>query len=444
MRPVPPLLLSLCLLTAGCRNPEDPVFIFGRALSAEGAPLGGLALTLERGPALRWNDEEDTSPRAYAPYASAITEADGDFTLEAIAGDLQRVEDNSQLHHPLRVVLPLREDGQGVFITFDNAIASLGDVELPPLRPWDARLGVDGGAEGPRLRFTAPPSVELPPSAQPILYSFFSEDGTQYEYPLTVLQPEPLVQLYSGAERLWLRRGTAEDGWSPGPFVLEDFASPRAQLRALSLGQWVFTPLASLSGNLAFREEWRTAPVALPAGSLRPVSRGARCEPEPSPAGACPWTDGQLARVELPEDELDESRSRQLVLHFDTPVRLRRAVVRGLQYGFISLGAKTLFVEGSTDGLSWTRLGEQRVEDVLRQDQETVRYIYQQTETSLNSVNPYGDAPIDRFGEEPVYADVPLADTPPVRHVRVRVRLDDEARDMTLRALSELSLFASE
>jgi hypothetical protein len=444
MRPIPPVLLpllSLSLLAAGCRNPEDPVFIFGRAQKADGSPLGGLALGLERGPALHWSDDfEGMPPREYLPYGEAITtEADGDFTLEALAGDLQAQEDFSYVSYPLRVVLPL-QDGQGVFVTFDNMYGSQGDVELPPLRPWDARLSVDVGAQGPRLSFAAPPSVELPPSATPLRVGV-STGGDEYEpVDLSGLPPEPLLSLSSGGERLWWLRGT-RDAWTPSPYVLEDFASPQAQLRALSLGQWYFSPLAALSGFLSFRLEWRTAPVPVPAGTLRPVSRGASCEP--APPGACPWTDGRLARVALP-DTPEESAPPPLVITLDTPTRLRRAVLRGLEYGFISLDAKTLLVEGSVDGVSWTLLGEQRVQDVLAPRQESLRFLYQDIERPLLSVNPYGDPPLDRFGEEPLYADVPLRDTEPVRQVRVRVRLDDGGRDSPLIALAEMSLFATE
>ena len=448
MRPVPPLLLSLSLLAAGCRSPEDPVFIFGRAANADGSPLGGASLVLERGPLLSlFNAQRTPPPYAYAPYASATTEATGDFTLELLTADTQEWSSLDSLYYPLRVVVPL-QDGQGVFITFSTQ-ASPGDVELPQLRPWDARLRVDVGAEGPRLSFTAAPApIETPPSARLGTRAIFGEGSTPgpgglEKYELKTLVPEPLLRLDSGGAPLWLRRGEGL-AWTPSAEVLEDFAAPQAQLRALSLGSWNFTPLASAFSYLDFRLEWRTAPVALPAGTRRPVSRGAACEP--SPPGACPWTDGRLERVALTDAPGKPGPSR-IEFTLEAPTRLRQAVIRGLAYNALPPGAKTLRMEGSAEGVSWVLLGEQRVEDGLAAlPLEQMRGFYQEIEQPLLSVNPYGDPALDAFGEQPLFAELPLAETTAVRRVRLSLRLGegDAARDVSLSALAEVSLFAAE
>ena len=101
--------------------------------------------------------------------------------------------------------------------------------------------------------------------------------------------------------------------------------------------------------------------------------------------------------------------------------------------------------EGSAEGVSWVLLGEQRVQDGLAAlPLEQMRGFYQEIEQPLLSVNPYGDPALDAFGEQPLFAELPLAETTAVRRVRLSLRLGegDAARDVSLSALAEVSLFA--
>ncbi|RKI25504.1 hypothetical protein D7Y27_42260, partial [Corallococcus sp. AB004] len=132
------LVTSLGLLaftTAGCdRYPEDPIFAYGRALHRDGTPRSGETLTLER-------LEDDV----FTPLTTATTEASGDFTLEMLSGDAVREEDYYRRSNRLRLALPLDADGSGTFLSFTLQ----DDVELPTLKPWDARPIVGSSDQGP-------------------------------------------------------------------------------------------------------------------------------------------------------------------------------------------------------------------------------------------------------------------------------------------------------
>ncbi|RKH49410.1 hypothetical protein D7W81_41505, partial [Corallococcus aberystwythensis] len=128
--------------------------------------------------------------------------------------------------------------------------------------------------------------------------------------PILPTDPEPLLWVTSGGELLWRQPGRTSP-WTPGPYVLEDFALPRVQLRAASAGTWMYSPLGGEPGSVEFRLEWRTGAEPLPAGTLRPVSRGATCEP--SFPDVCPWTDGLLTPVAFSR-EATAARVRSVVL----------------------------------------------------------------------------------------------------------------------------------
>ncbi|RKG94001.1 hypothetical protein D7X32_43115, partial [Corallococcus carmarthensis] len=136
------LVTSLALLasvTTGCeRYAEDPIFGYGRALQRDGTPRSGETLTLER-----------LDEAGFAPLATTITEASGDFTLEVLYGDVMRDSNSFSTLNRLRVALPLEADGSGTFLTF----AMRDDVELPTLKPWDAHPVVSTSDQGPTVAF---------------------------------------------------------------------------------------------------------------------------------------------------------------------------------------------------------------------------------------------------------------------------------------------------
>jgi len=435
MRHVHPLCLVLCLLATGCRYPEDPFFAYGRVLGANGEPLAGATLSLERfpQPPRDFGQEEPEGPFAFTPYGTATTQADGDFTLQFLSGDVEESASDGSFYvqHRFRLALPL-ENGQGTFVSF----IFNGDMELPTLRPWEARFTVSQELAGPTLSFApAPPAAELPPSGRNRVLILGPEGETQVEVPVTV--PEPIVQLFSGGGRLWMQQGVSSP-WRPSPYVLEDFASPEAQLRAVSLGTWFFSPLGSAGSAVDFRQEWRTARLPLPAGASRPISRGASCQP--SPPGACPWTDGQLASVPFFSEDLDEAPT-SLVITLAEPRRLSRAVIRGLEHGHLFTGTERLRLEGSVDGASWLPLADL----VLR-----TRSFEQAALNSLNEGFAHTtswDSPFDGQLEQsnrlPLFVDVPLQSAEPVRHFRLQVEAESEELSgrRLLFSLAEVSLF---
>ena len=434
MRHVRHLCLVLCLLATGCRYPEDPFFAYGRALGANGEPLAGATLSLERFPQPpRDFGEEPEGPPAFTPYGTATTQADGDFTLQFLSGDVEEsaADGSFYVQHRFRLALP-QENGQGTFVSF----IFTGDMELPTLRPWEAQLTVSQEQAGPTLSFApAPPPAALPPSGRNRVLILGPEGETQVEVPSTV--PEPIVQLFSGGGRLWMQQGVSSP-WRPSPYVLEDFASPEAQLRAVSLGAWFFSPLGSAGSAVDFRQEWRTARLPLPAGASRPISRGASCQP--SPPGACPWTDGQLASVPFFSEDLDEAPT-SLVITLAEPRRLSRAVIRGLEHSHLFTGTERLRLEGSVDGASWLPLADL----VLR-----TRSFEQAALNSLNEGFAHTtswDSPFDGQLEQsnrlPLFVDVPLQSAEPVRHFRLQVEAESEELSgrRLLFSLAEVSLF---
>jgi hypothetical protein len=436
---LPPLSL-LALLATGCeRMPEDPVFLYGRVTHADGSPAAGAPLRLERaldtrsqGPGNPYEQEEYTWE--YAPYSEGTSEAEGYFTLEALSGDVYSNAYYSFQQHRFRVSPPLEADGHGVFVAFFFR----DDVELPPLRPWASGFTVSDGPEGPRLSFAPAPSVpELPPSAElPIIY----QDADMASEPMEPSTPEPVVQLLGEGGLVWQQRQAASP-WVPSPYVLEDFSGVEAQVRAASVGQWYFEPLGAQFSDLTFRMEWRSPRVALPAGTRRPVSRGAACSPPPA-QGACPYTDGKLATVEFgppvePGPGDDGLSPGSLTLTLDAPARPRRMVVRGLETTLVYLERLRVVLEGSGDGVAWSKLADVPVVNFDPEDRLRQGYLYSFTDTDTDS--PF-DGPLVLFAP-PLFLDAPLTGETPVRHVRLRVTAEDGRSLGGLSKLAELSLF---
>lgn len=440
-------LLSLFAATGCERFPEDPVFVYGKALSTEGSPLAGQVLTVERVPFQRFSGKAPTAPAAFSAYGTATVQANGEFTLEFLYGDLEAsLEDNFEQYR-FRLALPL-EDGRGTFLTF----SVFEDAELPTLQPWDDHATVSVGPGGPTVSFApAPPAPELPPSGQlgSTVYSdggYVDENGNyvpptepprvEILHPTT---PEPIVELSSGGETLWRQLGVASP-WTPSPYLLEDFAGPEAQLRALTVGLWRFNPLGGNSSTVEFRQEWRTARLPLPAGASRPVSRGASCQPSSQPG--CPWTDGLLSPVAFTGDEapLPAEQPRALTLTLAQPTRLKRAVLRGLRYTHEYTGWEELWCEGSLDGEHWAPLGKVTVRDL--DEQESGFRLQNQEFTTATSWDSPFDGKLELYDEAPEFLDVPLETPEPVLHVRFRIETEAPG-DVggVLKSLSEVSLF---
>ncbi|MFB1483424.1 hypothetical protein [Corallococcus sp. RDP092CA] len=424
------LVTSLALVASavtGCdRYPEDPIFAYGRALRRDGAPRSGEPLTLER--------LVDAQEGAFEPFGAVTPEASGDFTLEVLYGDAVVETSNSSNRSRFRLSLPLDADGSGTSLAFSFQ----DDVELPTLKPWDAHPVVSIGEEGPSVAFPpAPPAPPVPETGDTLELL----DGESGQFiPILPTSPEPLLWVTSGDALLWRETGTASP-WTPSPYVLEDFASPRVQLRAASVGSWLFSPLGGESGSVEFRQEWRTGAAPLPAGALRPLSRGATCVP--SFPDVCPWTDGQLTPVDFFEKETDP-RAYSVVITLPQPGVPRRAVVRGLSYLWGTGGRDWLVLEGSADGEQWQALARVSVRDLgpLERDLYVSQLDYYIEPPGGDS--PYGDGPLPLGTRAPVFRDVPLSSAGPVRFVRMSVEsltYDGTSPPAEFYSLSELSIF---
>ncbi|WP_375755876.1 hypothetical protein [Corallococcus exercitus] len=422
------LVTSLALLvsaTTGCqRYPEDPVFAYGRALRRDGTPHSGEPLDVQR---------IDNQTRVFHPFGTVTPEPSGEFILELLYGEAVTDTYAFRDMNRINISLPLEADGSGAFVSF----IFQDDVELPTLQPWDAHPAVSIGEQGPSVAFPPAP----PPPAQPATAATMDiEDTTTGGFiPVLPTDPVPLLWVTSGGELLWRQEGKTSP-WTPGPYVLEDFAQPQVRLRAASSGTWIYSPLVSEMSSLEFRLEWRTGAEPLPAGTLRPWSRGATCEPVFP--GVCPWTDGLLTLVDFPQAPRTP-RIKHAVITLPQPGVPRRAVVRGLSYVPGPEGRDWLVLEGSADGTQWQSLARVTIHDLtpLERTLLDTQFGYNVQPTGDS---PYGDGSLPLGRKAPVFQDVPLTTTESVRFVRLSVESIDyfgSPQPTELQTLSELSIF---
>ncbi|MCP3143508.1 hypothetical protein [Pyxidicoccus xibeiensis] len=431
------LYLSLGLLavlfSAGCdRMDTDPIFAYGSAWNRDGTPLAGATLAYER--TLQTDPPNGGGPPApfrmpdFKPYGTAATEASGDFFLEMRFGDVQAPDPTQPewARQPYRFrVSRLEEDGTGTFVSF----LFWDDVELPALKPWDARLTVEQGPGGQVVSFQpAPPVPELPPTGELANTSTLEQEIV----PAPPTTPEAVLLVTSEGKTVYRWWG-ATSPWTASPYILEDFASPALQLRALSLGEWLFRPLGAVSSFLTFRMEWRTAVEPLPVGGLVPVSRGASCEPSPG-EGACPWTDGRLEQVGLRDGPIGPS---SLIVTLAEPRRLRHAVVRGMS----GHGGIHFKLEGSLDGEQWSLLALSPL--LLPERDRSFLYFPEPRFGERTQWDSPFDGPL-RPEDGVAFGEAPLADVGPVRLVRftaANFSAGNPGQPFGLSSLAELSLF---
>jgi hypothetical protein len=417
-----PLLIAV--LVTGCeRYPDQPVFVYGRAQRVDGSPWSNAPLGFERRANLEGPDAAGEASAAFAPYKTLTTTPEGAFTLELPAADAEDPSPMGSQTYRFRVCTPPERGAMAIASFTFNA----QDVELPSLRPWDAALTVHGSAADPVVTFGPPPAAPEKPASAKLPVLFDSQGSPQLTPPTP---PNPVVQLTSQEALLW--QETREPGaWTPSPWVLEDFADPQVQLRALSLGEWLFEPLWGGSSEVTFRLEWRSTREPLPCGTRHPLSRGATCAPWSAP-GPCPWTDGQLAPVRLSDTQQDAT---EVGITLPARARLSRAVIRGLRAEGGFFADQTLVIEGSASGSDWHKLASVPIPRT----------------SSLEPRAPFAsvsrlwaaDSPLDgplMLNGSPLFLDVPLTSPVPVRRVRLYAE-NPEGRRTVLSSLAELSLF---
>ncbi|MFP2924481.1 discoidin domain-containing protein [Pyxidicoccus sp. 3LG] len=417
------LLLS-SLFTAGCEPfPDAPVFFYGMALRGDGAPFRQTELTLEGG-------RPYTPPRAlfdaldFTPYGTTTTRDNGAFALEVLAGDiLPRMEAEDSRLRPTfreryRVATPL-ENGRAAFISFTLSTGG-GDSELPEMRTWDAHLASSEEPTGRALTFAPtppPPEASVGVVAEPDV-----TDGQ-----VDPILPVPTLQLHGQEGLVWLEDAVTSPRALP-PWLLEDFDSAEAQVRVVSAGAWNRMPLTSPESWLRFRLEWRSERLALPVGTLRPLSRGAACHPVL--AAPCPFTDGRLIGAkpsELWPSDTPGAPPLLIGVRLAAPARLSRVVIRDL-----GTPGHELLIEGSEDGEQWVELARRTLTEQsgVTGNSRTFRNI-------TDADSPW-DPPIPRHYH--YFLDLPLSAPRPVRYVRLVPKWQGTGV-VGVSSLAELSLF---
>ncbi|MFP2923963.1 hypothetical protein ACLESO_01850 [Pyxidicoccus sp. 3LG] len=319
-----PCSLLLTLALTGCvMDPDDPVFLSGSVLEADGSPWRGGPLTLMRP---RTVGERELAIDRYEPWGEVTTDADGLFLHRLAARDtgadgLARPipwsqPDAFQLH------LPPGADGAQDFLEFHFS----RDVHLPPLRRWDSRVRGVEEAGGFRLAWEPmPPTGDIP-------------------------EPEVFVRVHGATGLAWLIRVGENEPWL-SPEMLEDFTDGQARVQARAHGLRPWVPGSDTDTTYAATHE--APPVPLPLTGRVPASRGADCQVANVVVSPCPFTDGRLGAVTPPQP--GNSLAKELVVRLREPLRPGRVLVRGLRG---PSGGEVLYVEGSTDGLTWSPLGE--------------------------------------------------------------------------------------
>lgn len=429
------LIPLAALLAAGCDlYPEDPLFAYGQVLRADGTPVSGATLSFERALTHREVASNAVSPPAFSPHATTTTRAEGAYTLELLAGAVsERVrvgEYYDWRSYRFRLVSPV-EEGRAAILSFE---LGGGDVELPPLRPWVADLAVGEGSGGTlSVSFApVPQRPEPPPTGR---WQSTTNPDTGEQTPIEATTPVPLVQLLQDGTVLW-QEEAAGSPWTASPWLREDFEELEVMVRAQTVGNWDFEPLGGRRSSVGYRLEWRSERLPMPGAGLRPVSRGASCEPLPAGATACPWTDGQLASVKFPPVST-EKWPEELRLTLAAPARPSRIVVRGLAAGLFLRPAKKLFIEGSEDGERWVSLGELVRPSLGQADWAGFRAYREVHWAADNPMDP--ELQVDTA--QNLYLEGPLRTEVAVRHVRLRGLPLEGNRPVEFKALREVSLF---
>ncbi|WP_164011915.1 hypothetical protein [Pyxidicoccus trucidator] len=361
-------LLPLCVALGGCAlEPDDPIYLSGTVLQADGSPWRGgpLSLLRPRKVDFRLNEfgSEVFSTR-YEPWAGVTPDAEGLFLHRLNARDVGA--DGLDHPHPwtdvtaFQLHLP-REDGGKDFLSFQATL----DADLPPLRPWESHARTVDEAGGVRLDWEpVVPTADIPEPEYFVLLQ--GQDGVAWK-------------VLAGSDAPWLT-----------PELAEDFTT-QARVQAVSKGARVW-----FKNTLYYNAVSESPPVPLPFAGQVPASRGAGCALKSGPLEPCPFTDGRLtlARVGTRKESLPE----ELFILLKEPVRPRRVILRGLD----SLG-DVLHVEGSVDGTTWLPLGDSAP--------------FPPFGTSVPA--PYVDDPAEQAAEE-LYLDVALAaEAPAVSRLRL-------------------------
>jgi hypothetical protein len=390
-------LLPLCgALLGGCAlEPDDPIYLSGTVLEADGTPWRGGPLTLmrPRKTDIRLNEYGgEVYATRYEPWAEVTPDAEGLFLHRVNARDVGA--DDLERPHPwtditaFQLHLP-RANGGKDFLSFQFDL----DVDLPPLRPWVS--GVRAVEEEGGVRLSWEPVVR-------------TADLPESNY---------FVQLQGETGVAWRLHAQSGEPWLY-PELLEDFTDRHAHVQAVARGSRVW-----LKNTLYYSAVSEAPPLPLPFTGPVPASRGAGCAAGSGPIEPCPFTDGRLEHVRVPATA--SALSQELILVLKEPVRPRRVILRGLDT--TPIPGEVLHVEGSLDGgRTWLPLGDSA------------------PFAESASVAPHVDDPAKQFSTER-FLDVVLPEGAPAVG-RIRLWLTAQYSDGTtgrgyLGGLREVSVF---
>lgn len=340
----PSLLTLLVVSVIGCAPaPEDPLFAFGSLQAPDGTPTAGTLQVLRAecgisgcnlyfpgpgGPDLPFLEPE------FHPFTEFTTEADGTWMLELTRFDATEYTQEGTQMRSFRIVAqpdPTLPPVEAEY-RYDTV-----DVDLPPLRQWDAQASVTLNAAGDAwtVSTTAPPPI--PQQELPRL-----NEGLPVGTDRTGTYGLSFMDAYN--QQVWFEpAGVTRDL----PLeVLEDYAAAWTVI-ATHRGTW-FAP--TLLGGQTFSTVTQTFPtVELPPHTPRiPLSRGQACSllawdltpmEELSP---CPATDGLLHSIHL-----GDNSPRALQITLEAPATLTRMVMRSVVSGTAGLRVEAF------DGTDW-------------------------------------------------------------------------------------------
>jgi hypothetical protein len=352
-------MMAVCATMAassGCTTstvqPEAEITLSGKVLKEDGQPLADTLLNMTRSA----NSSCSFSIFGGLSWKKVKTESDGTFRLELLGADTQ----NGSTARCFELQVPGSGRGSNMSAAF---LVQTEQVQVPVLQPWGFNPTATAGTGSVSVSFQDISAIH---------------QGTHEGHTLHVTKRS------GGA--VWI----GPQVQSPvvvNDELLEDATDLQASIsvyRKITASGTTFTLYNS--GD----------PVALPARSRVPVSRGASCTYPSSPA-TCPLTDGDLSSpVTFPEG------TREVVIQLPQPKVLRKAVLRQL---FVFFTPRELVLEGSADGTNWVALA--------------------------NLLD--GSSPLREYHELTLSHSTPLS--------QVRVRAAPSGSNDYIQKLSELSLF---
>ena len=375
------LSVTVALVLACEREPDELQFVVGKVVSAEGEPLPGHAVRFERNGVFTCNVasrsvlSSGVDAGTFVEAATFTSNEHGDFLFEVTHREtLADTGDFPGAPACFRVIV----EDEGGTSTSSFQFGSV-DVELPDM---PARR------QPPSAKWVSE-AIELD-SSERIALAGYETSSIQWT-------------VSSGDDTAWVQ---SDDGGVQrlDARIVEDFPGLNVLHEAHAL-------LSPTSVPISFQTHYGSdfasysSRVSLPQGQEVPFSRGAACEPAHFPDGsACLLTDGRLEPVSwLVPTPMDGGAvsppPEALTIDLGAPQPVHTLIVHGLDF---ERPVDDLFAEVSVDGETWTRaatLGSFTLP------------------TDSKGWDQYN---LDQLRVDGVYLSVPLETSGPQRFIRLR------------------------